>query len=278
MSALRPIKSIPLVGVTIGEIKSTLPVFEWVDPCTLLVEAAYQRNLSKNSITLIRRIAERFDWAHLKPPVCARAGEGRLFVVDGQHTAIAAVSRGVEKIPVMIIDAGDVRRRAKAFVSHNTDRLNITPLQMFASRLAAEDAGAVAAQRAAKDAGVTILRSQPGNGHWNRGETMACGAVERLATKYGHDGAVRALKSLVAAKRAPVSVHEILAVAAVLFDPKFGWQHSTFDLVTVIRSKSIDGWRRPVIARMKSAGGDRVQLWKGVAEAWVRAGDRRDAN
>jgi hypothetical protein len=74
-----------------------------------------------------------------------------------------------------------------------------------------------------------------------------------------------------------VAVHEILAVAAVLFDPKFGWHHSTFDLVTVIRSKSIDGWRRPIVCRMKSGGGDRVQLWKGVAQAWVRAGDRTNA-
>jgi hypothetical protein len=274
---LRPIKPIPLVGLELNEIKSSLPVFEWVDPRLLQVEASYQRNLSEKSITLIRRIASGFDWAHIKPAVCARAEGDKLFVVDGQHTAIAAVSRGVEKIPVMIIAAEDVRRRAKAFVSHNTDRLNITPLQMFASRLAAEDPGALTAQRAAKAAGVTILRSQPANGHWNLGETMACGAVERLASRWGEERAVRALKTLVAAKRAPVTVHEILATAAVLFDPKFGWNHSAFDLVTVIRSKSIDGWRRPVVARMKSSGGDRVALWKGVAQAWVRAGDRADA-
>src|ERR1700733_6753304 len=217
--SLRPIKAIPLVGLKLNEIKSSLPTFEWVDPRLLQVEAAYQRNLAQKSITLIRRIAASFDWAHLKPAVCARAGDGKLFVLDGQHTAIAAVSRGVDKIPVMIIDAGDVRRRAKAFVSHNTDRLNITPLQMFASRLAAEDPTALAAQRAAKGAGVTILRAQPANGRWNLGETMACGAVERLVIRWGEERAVRALKTLVAAKRAPVTVHEILAAAACLFDP-----------------------------------------------------------
>jgi len=85
------------------------------------------------------------------------------------------------------------------------------------------------------------------------------------------------LKTLVAAKRAPVVVHEVLAAAAVLYNPKLGWSHSAFDLVTVIRSKSIDGWRRPVMARMKTSG--REALWKAVAEAWVRAGARagRDA-
>src|SRR5262249_36277513 len=143
LMTLRLIKPIPLVGLDLNEIGSKPPVFEWVDPCSLQVEASYQRNLSKNSITLIRRIASVFDWAHLKPPVCARDGNGGLFCIDGQHTAIAAVSRGVERIPVMIVEAGDVKRRAKAFVSHNTDRLNITPLQMFASRLAAEDPAAL---------------------------------------------------------------------------------------------------------------------------------------
>jgi hypothetical protein len=272
---LRPIKPIPLVGLKLCDIQSKLPVFEWVDPSTLLVEAAYQRNLAKKSITLIRRIAATFNWAHLKPAVCARAGDGKLFVLDGQHSAIAAVSRGVEKIPVMIVEAEDVRRRARAFVSHNTDRLNITPLQMFASRLAAEDPAALAAQRAATAAGVTIIRTVPANGYWKLGETMACGAIERLVTKYGEERGIRALKTLVAAKRAPVAAHEILAVSAVLFDPKLGWHHSAFDLVTVIRSKSIDGWHRPVIVRMKTAtGGNRTAVWKGVAESWVRAGNR----
>jgi hypothetical protein len=275
---LRPIKPIPLVGLTLSEIISTTPIFQWVDPKLLFVETAYQRNLAAKSVTLIRRIAANFDWAHLKPPVCARAGEGKLFVVDGQHTAIAAVSRGVDKIPVMIIDAGDVRRRARAFVSHNTDRLNITPLQMFASRIAAEDPGALMAQQVATAAGVTIIRTVPANGYWKVGESMACGAIERLVAKYGEERGVRALKTLVAAKRAPVAAHEILAVSAVLFDPKFGWHHSAFDLVTVIRSKSIDGWQRPVLMRMKSAvGGQRTAMWRGVAEAWVRARDRADA-
>jgi hypothetical protein len=142
-------------------------------------------------------------------------------------------------------------------VAHNTDRLNITPLQLFASRLAAGDKGALAAQRAAKVAGMTLCRVQPASGMWEVGDTMAVNGVERLVARHGEEKAVRVLKTLVAAKRAPVAIHELLATAACLFDPKFGWTHSAFDLVTVIRGKSIDEWRRPVVARMKSGGGDR---------------------
>ena len=271
---LRAIKPIPLIGLTVKDISSSPPRFDWADPQTLLVEDDYQRRLTKRSITLIRKIAENFDWLHIKPPVCARGTGDKLCVVDGQHTAIAAASRGVAKIPVMIIEAPEMARRARAFVAHNTDRLNITPLQLFASRIAAGDKGALAAQRVAKAAGVNLCRVQPANGMWSVGDTMAVNGVERLVAKFGEEKALRVLKTLVAAKRAPVTIHEILAAAVCLFEPKFGWHHSAFDLVTVIRSKSIDEWRRPVIARMKSGGGDRVALWKGVAEAWVRAGNR----
>jgi hypothetical protein len=100
---LRPIKPLPLTGITPKEIPSPPPKFDWADPATLLVEPEYQRDLSKRSITLIRHIAANFDWLHIKPPVCARGPGDKLCVVDGQHTAIAAASRGVPKIPVMIL-------------------------------------------------------------------------------------------------------------------------------------------------------------------------------
>ena len=272
---LRPIKPIPLTGLEPKLIGSKPPIFDWADPKTLLVEDEYQRRLTKRSITLIRKIAVGFDWLHIKPPVCARGAGAKLCVIDGQHTAIAAASRGILKIPIMIVEAPEVERRAKAFVAHNTDRLNVTPLQLFASRLAAGDKAARGAEKAAKASGVNLCRVQPANGLWEVGDTMAVGSVERLVGRYGEEKAVRVLKTLVAAKRSPMVVHEILAVAALLFDPSFGWQHSTFDLVTTIRSKSIDAWHRQVLATIKA--GNRIALWKGVAEAWARAGNRRAA-
>jgi hypothetical protein len=221
-------------------------------------------------------MAEGFCWLHIKPPVCARGKDGRLCVIDGQHTAIAAASRGLEQIPIMIVEAPEVERRARAFVAHSTERLTVTPLQLFASRLTAGDESARAADKAARLAGVTICRAQPANGCWEVGDTVAIAGLERLVVRLGEEKAVKVLKTLVAAKRSPVVVHEILAAAAVLYNPKFGWSHSTFDLVTVIRSKSIDGWRRPVVARMQTNG--REALWKALAQAWVRAGDRGGHN
>jgi hypothetical protein len=100
---LRAIKPIPLIGLSVRDIPSAPPRFDWADPKTLLVEDDYQRRLTKRSITLIRKVAENFDWLHIKPRVCTHGTGNKLCVIDGQHTAIAAASRGVAKIPVMIV-------------------------------------------------------------------------------------------------------------------------------------------------------------------------------
>ena len=69
---LRAIKPIPLVGLTMREIPSSPPRFRFGGSEDALVEDDYQRRLTKRSITVIRKIAENFDWLHIKPPVCAR--------------------------------------------------------------------------------------------------------------------------------------------------------------------------------------------------------------
>jgi hypothetical protein len=77
----------------------------------------------------------------------------------------------------------------------------------------------------------------------------------------------RTLKTLVAAKRAPVMQHEIMAVEA-LHGGKIIWPHSAADLVTVIRSKTANEWKRLIIGKAswtREAG--RVRLWQMVAEA-----------
>ena len=80
---LRAIKPISLIGLTVEDIPSSPPRFDWADPKTLLVEDDYQRRLTKRSITLIRKIAEHFDWLHIKPPVSAHGTGNKLCIIDG---------------------------------------------------------------------------------------------------------------------------------------------------------------------------------------------------
>ena len=61
------------------------PMFDRLAPGDLLVDEAYQRDLSPRSLKLIRSIVERWDWLKFKPPVVALTDRG-FEVVDGQHT------------------------------------------------------------------------------------------------------------------------------------------------------------------------------------------------
>src|ERR1700754_2455953 len=100
----RPIAPIEIHGFTPGGTPRALPIFEWVEPETLLIDAGYQRDSSERSLKLVRKIVAGWDWARFKAPVAVLTDAG-LELIDGQHTAIAAASHPeVDKIPVMIIE------------------------------------------------------------------------------------------------------------------------------------------------------------------------------
>lgn len=160
----RAVRALNLGDLAPAVITSDAPEIEWVDPKSLLVDGDYQRALSEASVTLIRRIVAGWDWARFKPPVVARTEEG-LEVIDGQHTATAAATHpAISIIPVIVVQAAAVADRARAFVGHNRDRLNVTKTQMHFSAVAAGDDDALTLSQVCQRAGVTILRNPPGGG------------------------------------------------------------------------------------------------------------------
>jgi hypothetical protein len=176
----------------------------------------------------------------------------------------------------MIVEAPEVARRASAFVAHNTNRLNVTATQLWHSRVASGDPVAKEAMSVCNAAGVTPVKTQPGNGRWAVGDTVAFKTIERIIKRRGRDDAVRALKALVSAKRTPVVAHEILATDAVLYDEDFGYDGSVFDLVTIIRSKRVDEWAARYNPYRETGAPN--YLWRQVAEAWLRALKRKDSD
>jgi hypothetical protein len=198
------------------------PMLEWVVPSELLVDETYQRDLSKGGRELIRKIAERFDWRRFKPPIVAWTERG-YEVVDGQHTALGAVLRqDIEKIPVLLIIAEDVEDRATAFVGHNTDRLNVTPLQLHHARVAAKDRHALAVERACAEAGASLVHNYHGHYVWKTGDTIAARAVSGLVQRRGVEKAVEILRVLVQADMPPIQSAQIKALEYVYFiDPYY---------------------------------------------------------
>ena len=108
LRSITPLPQESLRGIVPSAVTGKLPKFEWVDPKTIYVEEAYQRDILANGVALVRKIFAAFSWERFKPPVCVRlADSGSVLVcIDGQHTATAAATHpGIDKIPVMIVDA-----------------------------------------------------------------------------------------------------------------------------------------------------------------------------
>lgn len=268
MNGLRAIKPITLPGILPAVVSTTVPDFTWVDPRSLLVEEVYQRQLAERSIKLIRKIVAGWDWARMKPPICARADNGGLFVIDGQHTAIAAASHpDIAEIPVMIVDAPEVKQRASAFMGHNRDRLAITQSQLYFASIAAGDEIAVATDEACRLSGAKIMKSVPYQGGWLVGETIAIKAIMNVVEHHGISGGVRLLGILMQAKRAPITSLEVKALDGMLFGVA-GRGIDQTDLSTVIRAKPAEEWQRQ--AAMRSAQRDILQ-WKALVELWTAA-------
>jgi hypothetical protein len=206
-------------GVAIGEIGDK-PELMWVAPTDLYVDETYQRNLSAKSMRLIGKISSAFRWAHFGVPIVGRCSEtSRLFLIDGQHTAIGAATRGVPLIPVLIVTVERMQDRARAFVSRNRDRIAVTQLQQHHSDIVAEDPETVQVEAVCREAGIKILRHPAPRAVFLPGETIALATIKWLLRRYGQEGAITALRAV--AKCAPVSADAIKAAAKLTLDPAY---------------------------------------------------------
>jgi hypothetical protein len=193
-----------------------------VAPVDLRIEATYQRDLSSRSISLIRKIVNGWDWAKFKPPICAE-GEDGLCVIDGQHTAIAAATRGIAKIPVLVVTAKLIEKRAEAFVSHNRDRLNVSPFQLLYAEAAAGDTTAQKVLELGRLTGAVIPRSAPSASNVKPGTILSITDL-RQAVGAGDVATVeRILRIAVMIEAKPLSRMLFRALRMLLSTDHFAW-------------------------------------------------------
>lgn len=237
------------------------PALAWVRPTDLLVDATYQRDLSPSSVRLIRSIVREFAWSRIKPPVVVRAnGGGEMHVVDGQHTAIAAASLGLDALPVFVVDAPDVLERARAFVSHNQNRLMVTALDIHRSLVAAGDPLSRTVQKVCDEVGVRLCVVSR-QCRVDVGDTRSIDRIRRLFTRQGAEHARKVLSCLVRAKCAPIAEMHLTA-AGVLVLEGAGVER----LAAAVRVGGDDD----LAAAKARAGRDRVPNWKPLAAIWRR--------
>jgi hypothetical protein len=266
----RPIEPMLFPDTPLNEQRGDLPLIEWVSPKALHVDDTYQRSLSKESVNLIRRIASRWDWARFKPPIVARTPSG-LEVIDGQHTAIAAASRGdILEIPVVLVTAPEVVDRANAFVGHNRDRLALSTTQIYYAQLAAGDEDALTVAQVCHRAGVKILRFPPPNGLFNIGETIGIVTIRQLIGRRGAMASRVVLQAIADAHCAPVRADHIKAVEELLYGEEYRGS-ITADAITseIMRL----GPELEKDARI-FASAHEVRVWRGMAVVIFRGARR----
>lgn len=239
MGTYRTIEPLKFSDIAPADISEQVdPEFIFVAPAELRVDESYQRSLSARSHRLIRKIVQSWNWSRFKPPVVVLV-EGHYHIIDGQHTAIAALCHGgIELIPVMVVDAPGIADRAQSFVGHNTNRLNVTPLQVFYAELAAGDAEAKQISEICAAAGVKVLRFAPGSQmKFGVGDTMALKAIKDLYISKGPMILRTVLELLVKAGCAPVRAEMIKAVSVLLFAPEYRGVIKPDELTEIVRNQ-----------------------------------------
>lgn len=217
----RPITAIEIPDINPAVITTVIPELRMVPPSTLSVDERYQRGLSERSMKLIRKIVSEWSWTAFKPPVVVQV-EDRLEVIDGQHTAIGAVTHGgIDLLPVLVVKADNHETRAGAFVRHNRDRIQVTALQLHNAMVAAGDDDAMTVAQVCGRANVTILRNPPPFGKFKPGETLAISTIQGLVSRRHAAGARKVLDVCRATNVAPVSAHMIKAVEHLLFSKEY---------------------------------------------------------
>jgi hypothetical protein len=222
MPQVRPIEPIALPDNIVKAEIGSRPKIVSMRPKDLSVDGAYQRDLSKKSLKLIYDLVRDWDWRRYKVPVVAKVGH-EWHVIDGQHTAIAAVTHGgIEEIDVMVVDADRSSDRARAFIGHNKDRVPITNTQLFFAAAASGDEDALTALQVCERAGATILRNPSPGRPFRPGELIAVGALIQLIKRRTAVKARQVIETLVNARVAPISSELIQAIDTVLNGENFG--------------------------------------------------------
>jgi len=160
----------------IHPIKGKKPLISWESVDDLKVDSAYQRAIdSPASQRLIKEVASNWDWGLCSVLTVSDRGDDGLFVVDGQHRLHAAKLRSdIPHLPCVTAKLSSQKEEAQLFVSVNTARKTITPLDRFHARCIAGDKETLEIARLVAEAGLRVGKSpyKIGDGEITEAPTM----------------------------------------------------------------------------------------------------------
>ena len=174
-----------------------MPSLQYLPPAMLRIDATYQRSMdSDQSRTLVRSIAQYWNWDLCQPLVVARREDGGLFVIDGQHRLEAARLRGdIAQLPAVVVQYANAADEAASFVQLNQARRPLTKMDLFKAAVASGDSEAVAILAAIGEAGLSVA-PHFNRTSWKPGMIDNIGGVEACWRRSGPVVTRLALKAL----------------------------------------------------------------------------------
>lgn len=206
--ALKPVKALKEHAgqrkLTRSPIPPT-PKVAWLRLEQLRIDDAYQREVSEQSLRLIRRMVEHWDWARFKPLSVAEVAGGLYEVVDGQHSAIAAATHGsIEALPCLVLQLPSQAERAAAFVGVNSERTALKSYAIYRGRLVAGEPMAQVVQAAVEAAGARLVEIVSKQLTYRPGDVACIATLLQIAKLHGQPALERCLRICVAAEIGPI--------------------------------------------------------------------------
>ena len=193
-------------------------------------------------------------------------------MVDGQHSAVAAACHpAVDTIPVVVVEAADLKDRASAFLGINKDRLNVTMMQIHAAGVVAGDAEALQIAEVCGRCSIRLLKSAPSGGDYKPRDSVAVRAIGDLIKRRGIDGAQAALDVVLIAEPAPLTAAAIKAVDFLLNDKEHADAFEPADLTKAIVALADQADRDAGVFAAEHC----VPKWRGLAAVWFKRTRKR---
>jgi len=231
-----------------------LPVLQYIPPTELLIDATYQRSLDASaSKTLIRKIAQFWNWDLCQPLVVSRRSDGGLYVIDGQHRLAASRLRtDIGQLPCVVVEYEKSADEAASFVHLNQQRRPLSALDVFKAAVASEDEEALAIMAALTDVGLSIA-PHLNFVSWKPGNLSNIAGIQRA---WRADGATVGKLAMRAISEAFSG--EILRYAGTIYPGiahvckewmgaggfgSQGWPR----FIKILQSRSQAGWRKQIV-------------------------------
>ncbi|MFZ5745257.1 MAG: DUF6551 family protein [Pseudomonadota bacterium] len=240
-----------------------LPALQYLLPAQLQIDGEYQRSPGDGaSQTLIRKIAQHWNWDLCQPLVVARREDGGLFVIDGQHRLAAARLRGdIAQLPAVVVQYSSREDEAASFVHLNQQRKPLSVLDLFRAALTSGDEAALAIMAALTDAGLE-LAPHTNSKRWKPGMVGNIGGIQKAWQSDGAAVVKCAMRALAQAFGGQVLSYAgtlfpgIVAVCGHEIRAKGRFEEARFEkFVTMLAIKGQTRWRDEVAqARLEDPG------------------------